>query len=167
MSQYREVKTVQHEPGREQRLLTAKISQLILFVFLILEALFALRVVLKLIGANPNSLFAILLYGFTDLFLFPFFNLVPSPTFGSFVFEVSTLIAMAVYGLIGWAIERIVVLIFYRPKSPVIIEHSEITEHVPAQPQLGVRRTTVIDHTPRRELEDENTLPHEYPQERH
>lgn len=167
MSQYREVKTIQHEPGREQRLLTAKISQLILFVFLILESLIALRIVLKLIGANPDSLFAILLYGFTDLFLFPFFDLVPSPTFGALVFEVYSLIAMAVYALIGWAIERIVVLIFYRPKSPVITEHSEISEHIPPQPQLGVRRTTVIDHTPRRELEDENTVPREYHRDRH
>jgi hypothetical protein len=33
--------------------------------------------------------------------------------------EISTLIAMLVYGLIAWAIERIIFVIFYRPRGPV------------------------------------------------
>jgi hypothetical protein len=35
------------------------------------------------------------------------------------VLEIPTLIAMLVYGLIGWAIERIIWVIFYRPRGPV------------------------------------------------
>lgn len=155
MSDYREVKTIQHEPGREQRIFTFKATQLILILLLIFESLVTLRIILKFLGANPESLFAVLLYGFTNIFLFPFNNLVPTPTFGNMVFEISSVIGMAFYALVGWAIERIVYLVFYRPKSPVITEHTEVAEHVPPPPPLEVRRTTIIDHTPRKELNDD------------
>jgi branched-subunit amino acid ABC-type transport system permease component len=35
------------------------------------------------------------------------------------VLELSTMVAMVVYALIAWAIERIIWLIFYRPRGPV------------------------------------------------
>jgi hypothetical protein len=158
MSHYREVKTIQHEPGQKQRLYTYKATQLIYLAFIILESLILLRIVLKALGANPQSMFSAFLYGFTDLFLFPFFNLVPTPTFGNMVFEIFSVIAMAVYALVGWAVESIVYLVFYRPKSPVITEHSEISENFPPTPPQEVRRTTVIDHIPRDEL-TERTVP--------
>ena len=100
----------------------------------ILEALLALRFGLKLIGANPASPFAVALYGFTGLFLFPFAGLTGSPAAGGMVLEFSTLVAMLVYGLFAWAIERIIFVIFYRPRGPVV----------------GVTHTTTTDqHTPR------------------
>ena len=34
------------------------------------------------------------------------------------VLEVSILIAMLVYGLIAWAVERMIFVIFYRPRDP-------------------------------------------------
>jgi len=85
----------------------------------IFEALLALRFVLKLIGANPASPFAVALYGFTGLFLYPFAGLIGTPAMGDMVLEISTLIAMAVYALIAWAVERIIFVIFYRPRGPV------------------------------------------------
>jgi hypothetical protein len=36
------------------------------------------------------------------------------------VLEISTMIAMAVYALLAWAVERVVWLIFYRPHGPVV-----------------------------------------------
>jgi hypothetical protein len=74
---------------------------------------------LKLIGANPASPFAVALYGFTGLFLYPFTGLIATPVLGGMLLEISTLISMLVYGLIAWAIERIIFLIFYRPRGPV------------------------------------------------
>jgi hypothetical protein len=50
-----EVRTTQSEPGRDQRIFTFKITQLIWLFLGILEALIALRIGLKLIGANPGS----------------------------------------------------------------------------------------------------------------
>jgi hypothetical protein len=114
-----EVRTTQKEPERERRIFTFKATQLVWLFLGILEALLALRFGLKLIGANPASPIAVFIYGFTSLFLFPFAGLTGAPAAGGMVLEFSTLIAMVVYGLIGWAIERIIWVIFYRPSGPV------------------------------------------------
>ena len=114
-----EVQTTQKEPERERRIFTFKATQIIWLLLGILEALLVLRFGLKLIGANPASPIAVFIYGFTGLFLFPFTNLVGTPAVGSYVLEFSTVIAMMVYALIAWAIERIVWLIFYRPRGSV------------------------------------------------
>jgi len=114
------VRTSQNEPGQEQRLFGFKVTQLIWLLFGILEALIALRIGLKLIGANPDSPIVALIYGFTYLFLFPFEGLVASPISGIMVLELSSMFAMLVYGLIAWAAERTVWLIFYRPRGAVV-----------------------------------------------
>ena len=114
-----EVQTTQKEPERERRIFTFKATQVVWLLLSIFEALLALRFVLKLIGANPDSPFAAVLYGFTGLFLFPFAGLIGTPAAGGMVLEVSTLIAMLVYGLIAWAVERTIFVIFYRPRGPV------------------------------------------------
>jgi len=115
-----ETRTSQSEPEREQRIFSFKATQFIWLAFGILEALIALRIGLKLIGANPASPIVALIYGFTYLFLFPFEGLVTSPTFGNMVLELSSMFAMVIYGLIAWGIERVVWLIFYRPRGPVV-----------------------------------------------
>jgi hypothetical protein len=115
-----EVKSVQQEPEREQRIFTFKVTQLIWLFLGILEALIALRIGLKLIGANPESPIVALIYGLTFLFLFPFEGMVATPSAGSMVLELSSLFAMVIYALIAWAVERIVWVLFYRPRGPVV-----------------------------------------------
>lgn len=116
----REVVSLQEEPGRAQRIFTFKATELIWLLLGILEALIAIRIALKLIGANPESLIVALIYGLTNLFLFPFFGVVESPTYGNMVLELSSMFAMLIYGLVGWAFERLVWVIFYRPRGPVV-----------------------------------------------
>ena len=122
MSEHRvsEVRTTQKEPERERRIFTFKATQLVWLFFGILEGLIALRIGLKLIGANPDSPIAVYLYGFTGLFLLPFEGLTGTPSSGGMVLEVSSVIAMLVYALIAWALERIIWVIFYRPRGPVV-----------------------------------------------
>ena len=115
-----ETRTTQKEPERERRIFTFKATQLVWLLFGILEALLALRIGLKLIGANAASPVAAFLYGFTDLFLWPFAGLVGTPEAGGLVLELTTVIAMVVYALIAWALERIIWVIFYRPRGPVV-----------------------------------------------
>jgi hypothetical protein len=114
-----EVTTTQKEPERERRIFTFKATQLVWLVLGILEGLLALRFVLKLIAANPNSPITVFIYGLTSIFLLPFTGLTVTPSAGGMVLEIPTLIAMLVYGLIAWAIERIIWVIFYRPRGPV------------------------------------------------
>lgn len=115
-----EVRTSQNEPEREQRIFSFKASQLIWLFLGILEVLIALRIGLKLIGANPDSPIVALIYGFTYLFLFPFEGMTATPSAGGMVLELSSFFAMVVYALIAWAVERTVWLIFYRPRGPVV-----------------------------------------------
>lgn len=121
------VRTSQSEPEREQRIFTFKATQLVWLMFGILEALIALRILLKLIGANPESPIVALIYGFTYLFLFPFEGMVGSPSAGAMVLEVSSFFAMVIYGLIAWAIERTVWVLFYRPRGGPVVAMTETT----------------------------------------
>jgi len=124
-----QVTSSQQEPEREQRIFTFKATQLIWLLFGILEVLIALRIGLLLIGANPNSPIVALIYGFTYLFLFPFTGLVGSPAAGNMVLELSFMFAMLIYGLIAWALERTVWLIFYRPRAVVGVTETTTSEH--------------------------------------
>jgi hypothetical protein len=125
-----EVRTSQIEPGREQRILTFKFSQLIWLAFGVLEVLIALRIGLLLIGANSGSPIVVLIYGITSLFLFPFTGLVASPAIGGSVLEISSMFAMLIYALIAWVVERTVWLIFYRPRGPVAsVTETTTSEH--------------------------------------
>jgi YggT family protein len=126
-SRVSEVTTSQQEPEREQRIFAFKATQLIWLVFGILEALIALRIGLKLIGANPDSPIVVLIYGFTSLFVFPFTGLVGSPMVGNMVLEVSSLFAMLVYGLIAWAAERTLWLVFYGPRGGPVVDTTRTT----------------------------------------
>jgi hypothetical protein len=128
MGTYQQVSTTQQNTGAGQRRFTFQATQLIWLFLGLLEALFALRFMLKLLGANPANPFATLLYNFTGAFLVPFIGLTPTPAAAGMVMEVSTVIAMVVYAWLGWVLERVVWVIFYRPYA-----------------EAGVTKTTVTD----------------------
>jgi hypothetical protein len=134
MSQNRisEVRTSRRETGQEQRLFSFKDTQLIWLGLILLEALIALRVGMKLIAANPANPFAALTFGLSDIFHFPFEGLIGTPASGGFALELSSFVAMVVYALLAWAFERIVWLIFYRPReSGVNVTQTKTSEQVP------------------------------------
>jgi hypothetical protein len=112
--------TSQSEPGLERRILTFKFTSFIWLALGLLEGLIGLRVVLKLIAANPENLFAQIIYNLSYLFIFPFAGLTMTPAVGGVVLEISSILAMGVYALAFWAMERIVWLIFYRPRGATV-----------------------------------------------
>lgn len=104
----------------EYREAVYKVSQFIWLLFGGLEALIGIRVILLLIGANPANWFTAFVYQLSELFLWPFRNLVANPAFQNHVLEITSIIAMIVYPLIGWAIVRLIWVLFYRaPTSQV------------------------------------------------
>ena len=115
-----EVTTEHMEPGYKERVFTFKATQLVWLLLGILEVLLALRIFLKLIAANPASPVAAWIYAFTGIFLVPFAGLTPTPSADGMVLEISTFFAMVIYGLIGWAVERVIWLVFYRPRGRVV-----------------------------------------------
>ena len=142
MTQFKEVRTSQHEAGQEQRVASFKITQLIWWVLGLLEALLGLRFLFKLIGANPNNPFATFLYELTDFFVRPFATLTGTPTAGNMVFEFSTLITMIVYVLIAWGLERLFYVIFYRPRGPVSTKQTIVSDQAPQVTSSGSQTTT-------------------------
>jgi hypothetical protein len=95
----------------------------------LLEALIGLRILLKLMAANPANPFAMLVYNFSYIFVFPFMGLTVTPAAGGMVLEISSFIAMLVYAVAGFAFERLVWVIFYRPRqAPVAVTQRSSSE---------------------------------------
>jgi hypothetical protein len=117
---------VVHNANLEYRQAIYRVTQFIWLLFGALEALIGIRVILMLIGANPANPFAAFVYQLSELFLWPFRNLIVNPAFGNSVLEITSFIAMIVYPLIGWAIVKLIWVLFYRtPTSQVTTYHRD------------------------------------------
>ena len=103
--------------GAEQRQWILKISQVIWLSVGIVEVTAGLRVLLKLIGANPDNNFASFVYNFAGVFLSPFFSLIGSPSSDGMVLEIASIIGMLVYALLGWVVVRAILPLFDRPTT--------------------------------------------------
>ncbi|TMG67178.1 MAG: YggT family protein [Chloroflexi bacterium] len=88
--------------------------QLIYLVFGVIDGLLLIRMMLKLLGANPHAGFSNWLYNVTDVFLAPFRNLLPTIGNEQSQLEMSVVVAILVYALIGWAVARLFAIVFYR-----------------------------------------------------
>jgi uncharacterized membrane protein len=142
MTEYKEVRTTQHESGQEQRVATFKATQIIWLLFGLILGLIGLRVVFKLIAVNPDNPFAALLYNVSGFFVAPFESLTGAPTAGGMVLEISSIIAMIVYLLIAWALVRVVDVLFYRPRGgPVSIKQTIVADQPSQQAPLVDRQT--------------------------
>ena len=147
MTEYRDERITRHEQGQEQRVFTFKATQLIWLLLGLLEAAIALRFVFKLIAVNADNLFASLLYFVTGIFVAPFASLTSAPALGNMVLEISTVIAMIVYLLIAWALERIVYVLFYRPRGPISVRQTIVSEQAPVLVPVESTQTTVTKRT--------------------
>lgn len=100
----------------------AKFIDYLKWLLIVLEVIFALRFLLKLLGADPYNPFAAFLYGLSGFFLAPFRGLLHDPSFGTttvHVFEWTTLIGMLIYALIFWIIWMLLRTTITRPSEPV------------------------------------------------
>ena len=105
---------VRQEEARTVRYAIGKLNDFIQWFVTVLEVLLAIRFLLKLIGADPNNLFAGFLYALTTIVLVPFESIVHTP---SDRFEWSTLIAMAIYWLLFWAVRRFLRILISSPEE--------------------------------------------------
>ena len=117
---YAATEQVTRDVAAERRLRSALVTQIIWAILAVLEILLGLRFILKLIAANPDSGFAVFIYGITKPFLAPFTALVGTPTSGGTILEVTTLIAMAVYALFFWIVVRVALIAANRPSARTV-----------------------------------------------
>ncbi len=94
-----------------------KVNDFLQWFSIVLEIILLLRFIFKLIGANQTNAFASFLYALTDIVLAPFNNIVGTGSIHQTqAFEWSTLIGMAVYGLIFFAIRRFLRILISSPE---------------------------------------------------
>lgn len=81
------------------------IKQVLVFVFSLMEGMLLLRVILKLVAANPQTPFVEWVYSTTYPLVYPFLGMFPSGIQGlSYEIEFSTIVAMVMYAIVGYAL---------------------------------------------------------------
>lgn len=97
---------------RNKELSQLKLKRIINYILGALEVLFALRLGFKILGANTESIFISIIYSVTDVFLAPFKGIFRAAVTQGLetesVLEPSLIIAMIVYPLIVWGINRFI-----------------------------------------------------------
>jgi len=127
----------------EERTFIVRLTQLVWLLFGILEALIGLRVLLKLIAANPNSPFAALVYSASSLFVWPFAGLTRTPAAEGMVLDIPSIIAMFVYALVAWAIVRLIWIVLNRPVNPTTVSQTTVVrESTPVVTPIGPATST-------------------------
>jgi YGGT family len=104
------------EEARTVKYAIGKLNDFLQWFVAVLEVTLAIRFLLRLIGADPNNMFAGFVYALTEIILFPFVSIVHDPSLRqNQAFELSTLIGMAIYYLIFWAVRRFLRILISGP----------------------------------------------------
>ncbi len=85
-------------------------QRVVWFIVGVISVIIALRFALLLLGANQGAGFTDFVYTLSSVFVAPFVGIFGQPTYGTSVFEISSLLAIAVYLLIGWGIAKLFTL---------------------------------------------------------
>lgn len=86
-------------------------QRVVWYIVGVIVALLALRLVLQLLGANEGNGFVDFIYSLSGVFAAPFFGMFSyEPSYGVSYFEVSTLVAIVIYALIGWGVAKLFTL---------------------------------------------------------
>jgi len=99
----------------EYMLAATSVLFLIDLVFGVVEFFIGFRIILKLLGANPQAPFVSWVYETSRPLLAPFLGMFPSPRLqGRFLLEFSALFGLLVYGLIAYGISEIIRFVSFR-----------------------------------------------------
>ncbi len=111
------VQTEHPQKAYEKKKVIFRTYQIVWYILGVIEVLLTFRVLLKILGANSNSIFVSLIYILSDPFAIPFrgiFGVTMAPN-GAY-FEWSTLVAMIVYLLVAYGLVHLIQLI--KPTTP-------------------------------------------------
>jgi len=111
--------TVAYDPYANKRMAAYRVTQMVYWIFGIIEGLIAIRIVLKLLGANASAGFAEFIYGITAPLVAPFFGLFGNPATQNSVLELHSVVALIAYALLGWIISRLAWILVGESRSAV------------------------------------------------
>ena len=110
--------TTAYDPYAGRRANSARVVQAIYLVFGVIEGLLVIRFFLRALAANADAGFAQAIYAVTGVLVGPFVGLFGTPqTATGAALELSTLVALIVYGAIGWLLARAAWLLFGDSRS--------------------------------------------------
>jgi len=122
--------TVAYDPFDGRRIAAYRITQLIYWVFALVEGLIAIRLILKVLGANPNAGFAQFIYGITTPLVAPFLGLFGNPAYQNSILELSSIVALVVYGLIAWLLGKLVWILVGENRSAVRTRSTQMDSRI-------------------------------------
>ncbi len=97
-----------------------KLNDYLLWFVMVLEVTLLIQFFLKLIGADPNNLFAAFMGALTLIPLYPFNGVVSNSPLGKgAAIDWSILIAMVVYFVVFYALRRFLRILISSPEEPV------------------------------------------------
>lgn len=134
---------VVRDVAAERRLGWFQFNHIMWSLLAFLELLLFGRFLLRLIAANPDSGFAMVMYGITGMFVEPFNGLVATPSIGGWPVEVTTLIAMTVYALAFWMAAYAIRLVFIRPSVRSFTSSTQ--EQTPGGENVRTTHTTITN----------------------
>ncbi len=85
-------------------------TQIVWYIFGIIEVLLAFRFILKLMGANPVAGFSSFVYGITYIFATPFLSVFRISQVAGNILEWTTLLAMFVYWVIALGVIKLLLM---------------------------------------------------------
>jgi uncharacterized protein YggT (Ycf19 family) len=124
------VDAVAYDPYEGRRLAGFRLTQLIYWVFALIEGLIAVRLILKALGANTAAGFAQFIYSITAPLVAPFINLFANPSYQNSVLELSAIVALIVYGLVAWLLGKLVWILVGETRSAVRTHSTQIDSRI-------------------------------------
>ncbi len=101
-----------------------KYRKLIYYILGVLEVLLAFRLVLKVLGSNPQSIFVNGIYSISRIFMVPFVGIFRTAVNNGIetksLLEPALIIAMIVYALVAWGIVKLIEIMSNRKDSQIL-----------------------------------------------
>jgi hypothetical protein len=121
---------VAYDPYEGRRLVAYRLTQVIYWVFALIEGLIAIRLILKLLGANPSAGFAQFIYGITATLVAPFVGLFSNPTYQNSILELGSIVALIVYALVAWLLVKLVWILVGENRSAIRTHSTQMDSRV-------------------------------------
>ncbi len=91
--------------------MTILIQRVVYFIVGVIVTFLLLRVVLLLLAANQGNAFVDFVYAVGGMFAAPFYGIFSyQPSYGTSTFEISSVVAIFVYLLVGWGIAKLLTI---------------------------------------------------------
>lgn len=124
------VDMMSYDPYEPRRVAAYRLTQLVYWVFGLVEGLIAIRLILKALGANQAAGFAEFIYSITAALVAPFINLFSNPSYGGSVLELSSIVALIVYALIAWLLGKLIWILVGETRSAVRTRSHQIDSRI-------------------------------------